>query len=177
MSNFPGADFWIAPVDSSSTRWAFPVKLTSDAYASDGPSIAHEPKEREQLINFDAYSIRPGAYMVFSPEAGYKFEFSVDRSCSPNLDPIWKLIFDLNKKNAAGTFDQIVHVAFTAQAPEEQAGIQSMAANGVSDAASKVVVNQVYPAAKAIEGVQNPTDAQKNALHTAMSQAATSVDV
>jgi hypothetical protein len=115
--------------------------------------------------------------MVFSPEAGYKFELSVDRSCSPTLDPIWKLIFDLNKKNASGTFDQIVHVAFTAQAKQEQDGIQNMAVNGVSNAASKVVVNEVFPAAKSIEGVANPTPEQKSDLHNAMSKAATSVDV
>ena len=115
--------------------------------------------------------------MVFSPEAGYKFELSVDRSCSPTLDPIWKLIFDLSKKNADGDFDQIVHVAFTAEAPEEQKGIQNLAVNGVSNSASDVIVNQVFPAAKALDGVANPTDAQKTALHQAMSKATTAVDV
>ncbi len=115
--------------------------------------------------------------MVFSPEVGFKFELSVDRSCSPTLDPIWKLIFDLYKKNQDGGFDQIVHVAFTAEAAEEQQGIQNMADNGVSNASAKVLVNQVYPAAKALNGVSNPTNDQKAALHQAMSQASTAVDV
>jgi len=115
--------------------------------------------------------------MVFSPEAGFKFELSIDRSCSPTLDPIWKLIFDLYKKNDAGDFDQIVHVAFTANAPEEQAGVASMAVNGVSSKASDVVVNEVYPAAKALDGVAAPTAEQKATLHDAMSKATTSVDV
>jgi hypothetical protein len=118
--------------------------------------------------------------MVFSPEAGFKFELSVDRSCSPELDPIWKLIFDLYKSNATGAnggFDQIVHVAFTAEASEEKMGIQNMAVNGISNAASDVVVSKVFPAAKIIQGVPNPSDDQKAALHDAMSQAATSVDV
>jgi hypothetical protein len=115
--------------------------------------------------------------MVFSPEAGYKFELSVDRSCSPTLDPIWKLIFDLFKKNATGDFDQIVHVAFTAEAPEEQTGIQNLAVNGVSNAASDVIVNQVFPAAKVLDGVANATDAQKTGLHEAMRKATTAVDV
>jgi len=116
--------------------------------------------------------------MVFSPEAGFKFELSIDRSCSPTLDPIWKLIFDLYKKNDSGDFDQIVHVAFTANAPEEQAGLQSMAANGVSNAAADVVVTKVYPAAKALDGVAAPTDEAKATLHKAMSEAAvTSLDV
>lgn len=73
--------------------------------------------------------------------------------------------------------DQIVHVAFTAQAPEEQAGVQNMAVNGVSSAASDVVVNEVYPKAKALEGVQAPTDEQKTDLHNSMSKATTAVDV
>lgn len=115
--------------------------------------------------------------MVYSPEAGYKFQLSVDRSCSPTLDPIWKLIFDLYKKNEDGDFDQIVHVAFTAEAPEEQQGVQSIADNGVSNASAKVLVNNVYPAAKALDGVSNPTSEQKAALHDAMSQASTAVDV
>ena len=115
--------------------------------------------------------------MVFSPEAGFKFELSIDRSCSPTLDPIWKLIFDLYKKNDTGDFDQIVHVAFTASAPEEQAGIQSMAVNGVSSKSSDVVVTEVFPAAKALDGVAVPTDDQKTTLHNAMSKATTSVDV
>lgn len=115
--------------------------------------------------------------MVFSPEAGFKFELSVDRSCSPQLDPIWKLIFDLYKTNNSDGFDQIVHVAFTAEAPQEQVGIQNMAVNGISDKQSDVVVNEVYPAAKALDGVSQPSDAQKQDLHNAMSKAATSVDV
>lgn len=115
--------------------------------------------------------------MVFSPEAGFKFELSIDRSCSPTLDPIWKLIFDLYKKNETGDFDQIVHVAFTASQPEEQAGIANMAVNGVSSTASDVVVTKVFPAAKALDGVAAPTAQQKADLHNAMHEAVTSVDV
>jgi len=115
--------------------------------------------------------------MVFSPEAGFKFELSIDRSCSPTLDPIWKLIFDLYKKNETGDFDQIVHVAFTATQPEEQAGIANMAVNGVSSTASDVVVTKVFPAAKALDGVAAPTAQQKADLHNAMHEAVTSVDV
>ena len=116
--------------------------------------------------------------MVYSPESGYKFELSIDRSCSPELDEIWKLIFDLYKKNAdTGDFDQIVHVAFTATEPEEQAGVQGMVDNGVSSAASDVLVTKVYPAAKALDGVAEPTDEQKSDLHDAMHQTVTAVEV
>lgn len=115
--------------------------------------------------------------MVFSPEAGFKFELSVDRSCSQLLDPIWKLVFDLYKRNATGDFDQIVHVAFTAEAVEEQTGVQNIAINGVSSTQSDVVVREVYPVAKALDGVSAPSDQQKKALHDAMKKTVTSVDV
>ena len=35
--------------------------------------------------------------MVFSPEAGYKFKVIVERSCTPEADALWKLVFDLFK--------------------------------------------------------------------------------
>lgn len=116
--------------------------------------------------------------MVFSPESGFKFEVLVEKDCSATNDPIWKLVFDLYKKQATGSdFDQIVHVSFTSGTTAEQQGIQSMVSQGVSSGQADVITNKVYPAAKALDGVQNPTDQQKKALHQAMSQAVTSVDV
>jgi hypothetical protein len=116
--------------------------------------------------------------MVFSPESGFKFEVMVEKDCSASNDPIWKLVFDLYKKQATGSdFDQIVHVSFTSGTTAEQQGIQSMVSQGVSSGQADVITNQVYPVAKALNGVQNPTDQQKQAVHQAMSQAVTSVDV
>jgi hypothetical protein len=116
--------------------------------------------------------------MVFSPESGFKFEVMVEKDCSATNDPIWKLVFDLYKRQATGSdFDQIVHVSFTSGTTAEQQGIQSMVSQGVSSGQADVITNQVYPAAKALDGVQNPTDQQKQALHQALSQAVTSVDV
>jgi hypothetical protein len=116
--------------------------------------------------------------MVFSPESGFKFEVTVEKDCSASNDPIWKLVFDLYKKQATGSdFDQIVHVSFTSGTTAEQQGIQSMVSQGVSSGQADAITNQVYPAAKALDGVQNPTDQQKQALHQAMSQAVTSVNV
>ncbi len=70
--------------------------------------------------------------MVFSPEAGYKFEVVVEKACTPENDPIWKLVFDLYKRKRDG-FDQIVHVSFRAGTAQESAGVQRMALEGVSD--------------------------------------------
>jgi hypothetical protein len=114
--------------------------------------------------------------MVFSPEAGYKFKVDVERACSPQADPIWKLVFDLYRVSN-GQEVQIVHVSFTAGVPVEQQAIQSMATDGVTEAQSDVMINQVHPAVKAIEGVPKPTDAQKKAIHDAMHEAVVTVDV
>ncbi len=107
--------------------------------------------------------------MVFSPEAGYKFKVIVERSCTPEADSIWKLVFDLFKVEN-GQEIQIIHVSFTTGTPVEQKAVQAMAANGVTQPQANVLVNDVYPPAKALEGVENPTPTQKQALHDAMSK-------
>jgi hypothetical protein len=107
--------------------------------------------------------------MVFSPEAGYKFNVIVERSCTPEADPIWKLVFDLYRVTN-GQEVQIVHVSFTTGTPVEQKSVQAMAVEGVTQPQADVLVNEVHPAAKAIEGVSQPTPEQKARLHDAMAK-------
>lgn len=116
--------------------------------------------------------------MVFSPESGFKFEVLVEKGCTPNNDPIWKLVFDLFKQQPGGTaFTQIVHVSFTSGTTEEQQGIQNMVTQGVNSGQADALTSQVFPAAKQLDGVSTPTPQQKQAIHQAMSNAATAVDV
>lgn len=114
--------------------------------------------------------------MVFSPESGYKFEVVVERQCSPENDPIWKLVFDLYKKEA-GEFVQIVHVSFTAGAPAEQQAISQMASNGVSQAQSRALAAKVFPATKKLAGVSAPSEALKKEVREAMRSAVVAVDL
>lgn len=114
--------------------------------------------------------------MVFSPESGYKFKVVVERTCTPQADPIWKLVFDLYKI-IDGKEVQIVHVSFTAGVPVEQKAIEKMADEGITEAQSDVMVNDVHPAVKVIEGVPKPTDKQKKRIHAAMQKAVTAVEV
>ncbi len=107
--------------------------------------------------------------MVFAPESGYKFKVIVERSCSAEADAIWKLVFDLFKV-ADGHETQVVHVSFTAGAPVEQGGVQKLISEGVKPAQAQVLVEEVHPAAKAIEGVAKPSKKQKQQLHDAMSK-------
>ncbi len=107
--------------------------------------------------------------MVFSPEAGYKFKVVVERSCTPDAEAIWKLVFDLYRVKG-GEETQLVHVSFTAGAPVEEKAVQRMVSEGVKPDQADVLVQQVYPATKDIVGVQKPTAAQKKKIHTAMAK-------
>ena len=113
--------------------------------------------------------------MVFSPESGYKFKVLVERSCTPEADALWKLVFDLYR--VTGTTEiQLVHVSFTSGTPVERKGVQLMASEGVKPDQADVLTNEVHPAAKAIVGVKKPTATQKKRLHDAMTKVVT-VDV
>ena len=72
--------------------------------------------------------------MVYSPEAGYKAEIVVERGCTPTNDSVWKFVFDLYKKKAAGDgFDQLVHVSYRALSAQENVAVVGMI-DGMSDA-------------------------------------------
>jgi hypothetical protein len=106
--------------------------------------------------------------MVFSPESGFKFKVIVERSCTPNADPIWKLVFDLYKI-VDDKEVQIVHVSYTAGTPVESQAVATMARDGVKPEQASVLVQEVHPAARAVAGKTTPpTDEQKAALHGAM---------
>ena len=110
--------------------------------------------------------------MVFSPEAGYKFEVVVEKACAPENDPVWKLVFDLYKRKRDG-FDQIVHVSFRAGTAQESAGVQRMALEGVSETQADLLTGPVYDAAKTLEGVAAPTPKHKTKIRDVMSKVAT----
>jgi hypothetical protein len=104
--------------------------------------------------------------MVMHPEAGFKFEVVVEKGCSPENDPIWKLVFDLYKKKDQ-EFIQIVHVSFRAEAPKEVEGVRSMAFDGASPEQARILVEEVHPAAKKFADKQTAEtqDKLKTAMH------------
>ena len=107
--------------------------------------------------------------MVFSPESGFKFKVVVERSCTPDADALWKLVFDLFQMKD-GNEVQLVHVSYTAGTPVEEKAIQAMVTTGVSTTQADVLVQKVFPAAKAIKSGRAPTAPQKKALKASMSQ-------
>lgn len=107
--------------------------------------------------------------MVFSPESGFKFKVLVERSCTPEADALWKLVFDLFQLKG-GKELQLVHVSFTAGSPVEQNAIQQLASNGVSVQQADVLVKKVFPRAKEIKPGKTPTSTQKKTLKDAMTE-------
>jgi len=110
--------------------------------------------------------------MVMNPDADFKFTLCVELSCTPQAEPLWKLVFDLFKK-INNDFQQVVHVSFQAQTPVEVTGVQYTAENGINPAQSDVVVNQVHPLAKQIANAPGPTPALNQQINSSMSKIAT----
>ena len=110
--------------------------------------------------------------MVMSPEAGFKFEVDIEKGCTAENDATWKLVFDLYKK-IDSDFVQIVHVSFTADAPNEVAGVRRIASEGVSLPQSDVLSDEVFPVAKQLDGVDTPSSEQKDQLTKAMRKVTT----
>jgi hypothetical protein len=103
--------------------------------------------------------------MVMNPEADFKFELLVEKGCTKENDAIWKLIFDLYKKNAKGDFVQIVHVSYKATNADEARGIEATAVNGVSKKQADTAFKEVHPNAKIIgEAGESVPEAEKKVL-------------
>lgn len=108
--------------------------------------------------------------MVFSPEAGFKFEVLVERSCikATTAEPAkekWKLVFDLYKKKKTGNdFDHIVHVSYTAENKLQEKKVAATATNGVNAAQSKQLITKVHPVAKKAEDIGSLPPAEAEAL-------------
>jgi hypothetical protein len=103
--------------------------------------------------------------MVFAPASGFKIEVMIEKTCTPTADAIWKLVFDLYKKQATGTaFDQLVHVSFKGGTPVEQKGIEATAANGINPRQADALINQVGPAVLQLRDAANMPPADLDAL-------------
>jgi orotate phosphoribosyltransferase-like protein len=78
-------------------------------------------------------------------------------------------VFDLFKI-IEGKEVQVVHVSFTTGTPVEQKAVQLMASEGVKPAQATILIEEVHPAAKDVEGVKKPTKKQKQRLRDSMAK-------
>ena len=114
--------------------------------------------------------------MVFAPSSGFKIEVNIEKSCSPQADPIWKIVFDLYKKKATGDgFDQLIHASFKGGTPVIQKGIQATAANGVNDKQADVIVNEAGPAVLDLKDASTMTPQQLDAKKKEVVAASTKI--
>lgn len=114
--------------------------------------------------------------MVFAPASGFKIEVNIEKSCSPQADPIWKIVFDLYKKKATGDgFDQLIHASFKGGTPVIQKGIQATAANGINDKQADTIVNEAGPAVLELQGAGTMTPQQLEATKKEVVAASTKI--
>ncbi|MEK6281084.1 MAG: hypothetical protein AABN95_12090 [Acidobacteriota bacterium] len=97
--------------------------------------------------------------MIYSPEAGYKFDVTVQRKCFPSK---YLVIFNLYKK-ISGEFVLIVGVEFEAEKKEEKKAVEEISKNGVNVLQSRAFRKKVFPLTK--EG------APAEKVHTEVSKA------
>jgi hypothetical protein len=99
--------------------------------------------------------------MVFAPDSGFKIEVNIEKSCTPQADAIWKLVFDLYKKKTSGDgFDQLVHVSYTGGTPVEQSGLETTAVKGINSRQADTIVNRVGPAVLDLRNAKDMTPEQ-----------------
>lgn len=82
--------------------------------------------------------------MIYSPEAGYKFDVTVQRKCFPTK---YLVIFNLYKK-IGNDFVLIVSVEFEAEKKEEKIAVENISKNGVNVLQSRAFRKKVFPLTK-----------------------------
>lgn len=120
--------------------------------------------------------------MVFSPEAGYKFEIETERNCSASNEELWRLVFILQKM-IDGKFVTLVEVKYDPREAreaeeaaiadrgliEENKGIAVIAGRGLTRTQIRTARNDVFPKTKPLadEG-RNPTPEESEAIRDSM---------
>ena len=105
--------------------------------------------------------------MIFSPEAGFKFDVTVQRKCFPTK---FLLIFNLFKKTDKD-FVQVVGVEFEAEKKEEQKAIEELSKSGVNTLQSRAFRQKVFPPVKALADGDEPTAAEQQKVHNEIGKA------
>jgi hypothetical protein len=108
--------------------------------------------------------------MVFSPESGYKFEVTIQLICTDNNDHVWKIIFNLYRKED-DEFIQIVGIEFQSGTPDEDRAIEDISVNGLNLEQTRVLRKELYPQAKSFEDGHQPSDDERAKIESTMRSA------
>ncbi len=104
--------------------------------------------------------------MVMSPEAGFKFELLVEKSCTAENQALFKLVFDLYKE-IENEFVQVVHVSYTPGAAETQqiSGIKQTIKNGVNSQQASIATSKLAPKVISITNSGQATSADEKEVN------------
>jgi hypothetical protein len=109
--------------------------------------------------------------MVFSPDSGYKFTIEIQKACSSENDPIWKLLFDLYKKEGT-QFTEIVSVEFVAGDPNDIQKVALITDEGLKRAQVRAFRDDIYPLVKPFgDSGKKPTEEEQKKIDKAMKKA------
>lgn len=109
--------------------------------------------------------------MVFSPEPGFKFTIEIQKACTSQNDPVWKLLFDLYKKIGAD-FQEVVSVEFVAGDPNDIDKVAAITDEGMKRPQVRVFRENVYPLVKPFgDSGQKPSADQKKKIDDSIRQA------
>jgi len=145
---------------------------------SSAPAVIATPSNALKVTDTTIKTCRPFVLqvMVFAPKSGYKIEVDIEKTCTPQADPLWKLVFDLYKKQATGTgFDQLVHISYTGGTPVEQQGLEATSANGINGKQADAIINRIGPAVTDLENAQTMTPEQLAATKAQIKSAGSDV--
>jgi hypothetical protein len=109
--------------------------------------------------------------MVFSPESGYKFTIEIQKACSAENDPIWKLLFDLYKK-IDEEFVELVSVEFVAGDPKDIEKIAVITNEGMTRPQVRAFRDNVFQLAKPFaDNSTQPNAEEKKSIDQAVKNA------
>jgi hypothetical protein len=109
--------------------------------------------------------------MVYSPEAGYKFNIEVQKACSANNEEIWKLLFSLSKK-IDSAFEEIISIEFIAGDPNEIERVAAISEQGLTRPQVRAFRDKVFPLTKPIaDAGRAPSPTEEKQIATAVKEA------
>ena len=111
--------------------------------------------------------------MVFSPESGYKFTVEIQKACTSASEAVWKLLFDLYKKDeTSGKFVEIINVEFIAGTPDDIITVAAITEEGLKRPQVWALRDNVFPLVKPFGDNGNvPTEEDQAVIDSAISSA------
>ncbi len=106
--------------------------------------------------------------MVFSPEAGFKFDVTVQHICMPVQK--WRIVFNLFRK-VENEMVLVVSVEFEAETPVEIEAAERMSDEGVNLQQARQFDRGVFGATKPLADGRQPTTTEEAKIHREMQKA------